>query len=764
MWIGWVIVDHEVRGAGEFGRALRMLAAPVTSPSAAVFARLWAARAGSLAVFLLVQWGCLAAGRRTARLAGLPAGLWVALPLGWTVAGSAAFGAALAGLARPAVLAILALVPLMPPGPEAGLPRLPRWRIPRDPVSRTSLAVLAVAVTLLTVAALAPEVQVDPLTYHYDRPLQALRLGRLVPRPASCFDLMPSLWEMILLPLFAAGGEPATRWLNPTVVILLSAGVWRLANRLTGPVWASIAAALFASNPFVAREATMAKNDLFAAALGLTAFAMLVEPGPRRRGLRGSSTIAGWLVGAAFATKYTTGGYLLPAALAALAVGRRAPKRPAWRLAAGFGAAAAPALLYGWLFTGDPVYPNAARWTGSPWFSDISAIRLREALYGITRQDPAAVSKWRNLEGAFGPGEETFMRWAVFLPALALVPRWSVPGRALLAFSAVLAAVWTTGPPPVRFGAPLFPAGAVLAVLGLAALRPRHGLLAVVLVLQLGHFLASPPVIDALRAGAGFEAPAAWRARKLSTLQVAAGAVSRLAGPRASLLLVGDSRAAVFAPPVTITAFSASAFPPFLAVHASRTPDEAWKRLRQHGWTHLVYNRLGAFFWQRSMADDPWTAADLERWAAVWRAHADFVWESPTLDLEQGYFYLWRLVPHAGRHSTAAIPGLEGWVWRMDGEVRAGRLDAGAADLASLRRAAGDYGLTDSIEARMFRARLSPDSERRLLERAVARGWRSPPVCLRLADLARQAGRPADARRWTSAALAIEPALAGQPR
>ncbi len=762
VWLVWAYAAHEWRGLDALGLAWRELAAPVAAPTPAGFLRAWAGRIGGLAAFAAVQAACLVAGAAALRLARLRASVFTALPAGWALTGGAAAGLALAGIAFPFPVIAVAVLPALL-GPRRAARRLvpPPVVVPRAGVARLAAAVLLGALTVVAIAAQAPQTEVDPLTYHLEKPLRALAAGRFVAHPASYYDYLPPLWEALLLPLFAGGGEPAVRWFPPALLAFLAAGVGRLAGRAGWP-----AAALVASNPFLAGQALMAKNDLCIAAFAVALLPLCAARRPRREGA--GAVVIGALAGAAFLTKYTTGGYLLPAAAAALLATGRPARRFLPPLLGAAAVVALPLLAHNWLLTRDPVYPAGHAAIASPWFPPIAAVRLREALYGITRQDPGAVSKWRNLEGLWSSGEETFLRWAALLPALLVLPVWRGLDRAALAALATLAVAWAAGPPPVRFGAAMFPIGILIAARATSALpaaRPGswRWLLPALLALQAAHVLLLPSLAAALRAGAGLEDPGAYRARRLTTFAALADVVRTAAGPGARVVLAGDSRAAALLPAsARFPAYGAAAFPPYRAVAGARDLRDVTRRMRQHGWTWLAYNRLSAFFWRRSLADDPWTERELTLWARWWTTHAERVWESPVTDLQQGYFYLWRLrrapVP-AARRERAALPGLEGWIWTAEARARAGDVPGALARLAALRRAAGDFAVPDIIEAVMLRDRLHPGPRRALLLRATALGWRSPEVFADLAGYAAAAGRDAEARDWIARARTLDPAL-----
>lgn len=764
IWIAWSLGVHEARSFGEWHQAIgewsRHLVLGTPGPAVAV----WGLRLWTLALLLGIQAAGLGSGIALARVvvSGRRQPLLLCLPLGWGMAALVTLGLALTGLAIRPVLGFAALAPGV-----LGL-RLLReaWRHHRrsavlpPPTIGAVVAILVLAVT--TVAALAPEVGVDPLVYHQGRVHRLLLLHRYAPWPYNLLDSLPILWEMYLAPLTSLGREEAARWVNPFLFGYSGILVYQLARRMQPAIWAWGAAALFLSNPFLVQSCLSAKNDFFVGALGLAGLGWALDR--RRRGNSGRGVVAGFLCGCAFATKYTAGSSLLAIA-AARWIDHRRRMTGAAALATGFAAAAGPHMLATFILMGDPVYPVSATFWSSPFFSRIAGQRLVEGLFAPTAQDPSAVTRWRNVVLAWNitGSEESLLRWTVFLPGLLLVRTWPRILRMTGAAAFTIVLMWMAGPPQIRYASMAFGLCAVLVASVFAGFRttrhPRmgYGLLGAVLSLQALHAFGSTQVATAFAAGAGLEDAAAYRARRLTSYQEAVEAVGRSVSAGSHLLLHGESRVALFPVLADNATFSTVAFPPYRLIHASRTPEDVWKRVRQEGWTHLLYNRLTAFFWKRSMADDPWSPRELRLWGAFWRRHATLTWESPTIDMDTGYYYLFRMVPLTRVPPAAVMPGIEGWVYAMEEDRKAGRTGAALGRLRVLREAAGGTGAVDLIEATLFRDRLTPDDVARLRRRAYARGFHSPSLDDTLAREALRQGQPAAALRFWQEAAALDP-------
>jgi len=806
LWAGWTMGVHEIRSAGEFHRAIVLFGPAEGLPCLKIFADIWRARVWPLIMFTAFLSSCQMSGvrvalfaagangakavgeRRTSFAAGrLRLGIPLTLPLGLSFMGLSCFAVALNGLACPGILAALVLAPLVQVRSRRFLPALKKLpALPRDPLALCSATAIAASLALVLIASLAPELKVDPLMYHYAKAKQVLLAHKFTPLSSSILDFFPSMGEMLTTLLLNLGGETATRWLNPFLLAVLAAGTYRAGRLFLPPTWSWAAAALTFTSPLLASQAVQAKNDILLAVFSMGAVLWCMEFRERSKGI--GMAPAGWLAGSAFAVKYT-GGYLLPALALGLAVVKTAKPRVLLAITAGFLAASLPTLVNNWITTGDPVYPAAYTLLPSPFFSRIAGERLREMLNVITLQDPSAVSKWRNFEGLWNPagGESTFLRWAVFIPAALMAGTWNQSVKFAAAVLAALAVAWFAGPAQVRYGIAMFPLGSLIAAFALAhssvpgglfgrrlpaggggakarmdrrrkpapsvaSAAPGAAIMTAALALQMFHVAASPDLASSLAAGAGLIPPDSFRARGLTSLHDIAGIVNTRTGPRARILSYGETRAAVFERRIECAVFGKTNISPYDIVHASFTSAEVWKRVRQRGWSHLLYNRLTAFFWKRSVADDPWTERDLSLWAEWWRRHAELVSESPIYDRDQGYYYLFRLVPRTRSRVGAVLPGIEGWVYRLEQETLSGRTAAAKERFAALKRAAGDFAIVDLIEAERPGERVTRERRYALLKRAVARGWKSPGVYSELAGTAAGENREEEAAVWAGKA------------
>jgi len=763
-WIVAVLAWFELRTWPDLVAAVVEMAAPIRWAGLSGFVDTWAGRLAGLAVFLVLQVACWGAGSVVAGFLRMRPRILRDLPLGWLILGTAVAAIGLSGLAFPVVLAFLVVASLLAVRWQAfrglkgaNISGISGWgAVYGLPVFSVVISIVVLAVVL--VCALAPETAGDPLTCHYANPLRILGLHRMTAWPFTIHDDYPFLYESLLLPLFAFAGEPAVRWFNPFLLAFISIAVYRSGTRFMGRGWAAFGAALVATSPFLASQAVVAKNDLLVAAFGFAA----IESVAISRSAR-SILSAGLLCGGAFAVKYN-GAYLVPAlAVAILFTGGVPLGRLAFLLPGAF-LGAIPVMAKNFLFTGDPLYPFLGALFVGPFSSPVSRIRMREHLYVVTLQNSSSIGPGMVLKSLVGGGihpDESLGRWFLLLPALAFMRRISVEGRIHLLAQGVLLVAWAAGPPQARYATAIFPSGCLLAAYGLSMLASRGSITVAVmagflLMAQAVHATVSLSNARMLKAGLGLEDSGAYRLRRLGPGWEAVLAVERESPPARRVLLHGENRSALFKVPSDFAAFGGPAFPPFEALQESWTTEDVWKKFRQRGWTHLVYNRLSAFFWSRSLADDPWTQRELVLWAAFWDRHSELVFESPTMDLERGYFYAFRFVGAPRIHFRGVLPGIEGWVWRMEQARAVGNRVELSVLLASLRKAAGSYGITDRVEADMAGSGETRERVRALLNRAVTRGFQSPPVFLSLARMAAEDGDLAGAAKWKGRAEKLE--------
>lgn len=402
----------------------------------------------------------------------------------------------------------------------AGWLARPALRLPRPP----AVALLVGAVVLLPglVDALAPPVDTDELYQHLALPSQILAEGRLVGGPLHPDGSRPQGLHLVYASLLALGGQGAPRLFH-----LLLAALCLEGTRLVARAWlgrgGEVAALLLAGSATYLQTAGLAANDLPAALAALAAL---------DAGLRGRALPLALAGGMALGVKYTAGGAVAGALLAA-----RLPWRA--RVLAGLGALllVSPWWLRNAVEGLHPLFPFAG-WPTAPLHPDApGALGLRFQYlekYGAGRDLAAMLAlPWNAVMTAQLDGFRFLGRlspaFLALLPAalLAALP-WPAPpdprgplARRLLLAALAPALFWALGPHWLRYLLPGLPLLALALAAGLPAAPPagppRLARRLVLLCLLAGLPANLGPQLqraaDRLPAAMGHEDPARFQAR-----------------------------------------------------------------------------------------------------------------------------------------------------------------------------------------------------------------------------------------------------------
>jgi len=717
-----------------------------------------AAVVGGIAVWVLLQAGCLGAGVAAGRWAGRrrrrgPADGITALLLGWLAAALVLLGLGLLGLFHRPVLAVLAVAAL------AAAPRSVRviaagaWQAWTKPAGGAVRAVRWIAGGVLAAVAvgqLAPETHIDALIYHLGIAGRVVARGRLTAPPGNFLHHFPLVTELLRAWGLALGGEPAARLWTFGALVAGAAAIRGSIALLAGPGWGWAGFALWATSPLAAGMAMAGKPDVFTAAFAVAAVAALGRGGPP------GAIVAGLLAGAAAGTKFQ--GAIVVPVLVVLGVtrsGRRRKVAVIVLILAGAAAASGPWLAKSLVLTGDPAYPFGKR----GWGMTAAAV-----------DQLAEVTGTMALRGRYdGWGRRLAAGWTATmtdgLPPLwlALVPlallaglvrgsgvRRNRDGRSAAGWwvaGALGWIAWNLGPPQPRYA--IGPLGwlTVAAVAGLASTRLRR---------TAGWLAGACLVLQALRtgvacagegtwgAGLGLEPPAAFRAR--TTFGSMVGDLSALPAS-ARVMYAGEWRA--WPGPLDLVIPSLhEPLPAWPLIRASATEAGLARRWRQLGVTHVVHNYAAALFHRNSQTIYPWTVRDLEVWAGFWRRHAVLSHAPEKIDRKEGGYYVYALSREARvPQATPTLPGIEGLYAVVEAYLRREDWATAAAGVNTLDRIVGDFPQVMVFVAR-FRHAGDPGREAALLERAAAGGYRDPLLWSELARLADVLGRPAEAAAW----------------
>lgn len=695
---------------------------------------------------------------------------------GLGLAGLGVFGLGFAGLLHPAVLAAAAALAGL-----AGAAGLARATVTGGPARHAgAMRVLRwcviVAAAGWVLSAMAPETEMDSLKYHLGKPQQYLLAGKIATN-RSVFFKFPSLWEALLTAPMALDGPVAAKLVQPAVV-LLTALLLASALGPAAPCGGRLAAGLLLTSYAISRLAVTAKNDVLVAAFGLGAFAawLTARPGRRQPGL----LLAGLLLGLALATKYTA---LLSVAVVLAAIGaswlphprpRRAVRDLAW-LGAGLGAGYVPWGMKLWLETRNPVYPFAAGFFGAGMYPRSYALLAIETHRYVNASYDTLADRLRAVWN-LAMVEHLWLLPALAVPGLMVLLRPRAPGRAWLVGGAIATGLWTVGPPQARYllqGITLLCGAIEWSVAGLAAWgRPTHSVglaggdrlrrftLAVLVAITAGESLRGwgdywSDRGSRLPVALGLLNPGAYELDKLTTYADATRWIEEHTPPRSHVLIFGPTRTFPLARRSTLRT-DYEPFPPLALAAESLDDEHLARKMRQAGYSHLLFERLNAVAWGEQMAVILPPDQALARWAAWWRRHAVEVYESPRFDLRQGAFVVFELDgrAHAGP-PPLFLPGVEGWLYPPAELLRQGRVREARASFDRVRAVAGDIPFIRQAEVALFESRLPRTTARRILKEVEIAGLRSVWLYTTLGRYAAQAGDPALAERYRMRADAL---------
>lgn len=397
------------------------------------------------------------------------------LALGCGVLSLLVFLTTAAGLANRVVFGLLGVVLI-----TAGTFRRPVFQ----PVARRRWVwCLAPYAILYSIHALAPEIEVDALTYHLGLPAEYLRLGGFPDRIAF-YELLPQATEMLFLFAFAFGGGSAAKLVHLAMLFATVPLIVAVSRHLRLPDWAGpVAGGLYLTVPVAGVSGTSAFNDCALVFATLTVFYLLLdESAPTWQ--------VGLLAGFCYAIKMTGG---VTTAAASLVMWRRSGLKAGASFAAGCALMILPWMGRAALLTGNPFAPLLNRWFPNPYFYPSMEADLGRWLadYGGVRWFEIPVELLTGgvrLHGLVGP--------LALLAPLLLVAMWRREGRWLAGAAAIAGAPWLLNV-GARFLLPSLP----FIALAVAMVLPRR---VAWVVFGVGAVM-SWPEITAL-----YAAPGAW--------------------------------------------------------------------------------------------------------------------------------------------------------------------------------------------------------------------------------------------------------------
>jgi tetratricopeptide (TPR) repeat protein len=531
-------------------------------------------------VLLLRGWGAFAGGWFARGLRRSPLAAHFGTGIGFGLLGLAVLGLGLAGLLFRPLLAALCVLPFL--GwrlvPVLPFPLLPPLRLPGGATraDRAWWALLAVPVLVALPLMTAPEGSWDAMVYHLRFPSFFLMEHRHFPVMDSPFVGYPSLAELHYLLALALP-------LGGRIPKLIHAACWLMTARLLfvavlprGRTAARGTALAWLLAPLGMHLAGIAYVDLATAWLSALAVAAA------REGAKGrdSVVLAGAFAGFAFLTKLT-GGLATAGVMAVL--GGRGRRVAAALAAAAVVAAAWPAR--NWLVLGNPLFPFLPRVLGGLDLPIRGYWPGLESAGWLSRLWSACVSDEAGVGAVLGP------LWAVFIAAGFVAGA----GREWRYFAAFLAG-WLLLPLDSRFLLPAVPAALLASAPAWGDRRTRIALVA-------GLVLCGPVAVrEAARASfvqystlypfLGLRARAEYLRLGLSPEPEYRDASLRANAElpaRARLFFVAGLKSWYFERRCAIAHQHIDPIPLLRMLREAGSAERLAGRLRQGGFTHLVY-------------------------------------------------------------------------------------------------------------------------------------------------------------------------------
>jgi len=407
----------------------------------------------------------------------------------------------LVGLLRPlAIWAMLALAAVW------AWPQLRHWSVcwrewwsalrPPGFFERLGVTLVIAMLVIVLVRGLAPVTDYDGLAYHLVVPRDYLRAGRVLPRPGEAHGNFPLTVDMLYIPAILFGLENAARLIHLGFGMLLSLGVYALAERLLGSRregWLALFA--LGTTPVIGTVGGYAHTDLgWALFEFLAAYALLCWGA---EGERRWLVLAGIFAGLGLGSKYLG----IPA-LGALGVAvvvqsgllaraeeiretRFFPKNLVSYVLDGllFGlaalAVAAPWYLKNWLWLGNPVYPL---WFGGLGWDAYESAKLQfmGTSYGPRRGMLGFLllpwDLFRHSIGYFGPLPFAFPTPLSLLLPLYLLVRRRPAINLILLIALLRFGTWAVSARNARYLMDIYPLLSVAVAYLLAELAHRRGI------------------------------------------------------------------------------------------------------------------------------------------------------------------------------------------------------------------------------------------------------------------------------------------------
>lgn len=534
--------------------------------------------------------------------------LFFAFGIGTSLTGYAVFALAAAQFLYPAALfALLALLlaAAVAGWRNSGVSLTHRSLRPKGIVERIAASLLVVLLAAALLLALTPETARDALLYHLAVPKLFLKHHGFYFVPGNAFANYPFHTELLFLLALFLNGDILAKLINFAFLTVILLGIRQFAlHHMERNAFPYLSMLIFAMIPSVFVDAHMAYND-FAVVL-YTMSALIAFITWRERQERGWLLLCALFTGMALASKYTT--LLIPilGVLGVLLVHRDGEKGGAvFRdlalyilVTALFGA---PFYIKNWIMTGNPFYPFLyGIFGGKGW--DPEQARLYDGMVMFMGMGRSAVDylllPW-NL--SFHARIDSVIFDGVIGPVFLLVIPFlaGIRGKGLkitMVYCALLFMFWASASQQIRYLFPIFPFLALMVGAVLTRYRDSRGMAILLAATVGGSLLLNATDIgrDFMRIRplgfvAGLEDRDAYLSRSLSPYRMYRF-VSTSLPPDAKVYLIYMKNWTFLCDRECYADAMFEHYTLQKILAASATPEEVYRRLKEMGFTHLMFD------------------------------------------------------------------------------------------------------------------------------------------------------------------------------
>ncbi len=473
---------------------------------------------------------------------------------------------------------------------------------PSDGFPRSVFVFLLLAGLLYLVSSLLPPTNYDGLEYHLPVPEAWLDHHGWVAFPLNIYAWFPMNVEILYMWGLAFGGVAATTVMNLFYAVGCAAAVWSIGRRICRASTAWLAVVVFLASGLVMRLAIQADIDLgvcFYSILALLAFVRWIEQG-NTQPIVLCAVFVGLSLGSKYIALISVWAPMLLVTLFYAPRGKRATGA-FWMLVLPI-LVMGPWLVRNWLMTGNPVFPLLYSWFGGEGWTSAANEFFKAA------HSPKSMPLGEHLIALVrSPFDLTILKTTVFSPlillGIVLIPTRQRKGTSIYVlslFSLIVFALWfILTQRNDRFLVTIVPTLSILAAVGLNAhtdwLRsPARWPVWILAYASLFTLIVTVSFQNGLRYLCGTETTKEYYARVLPHTRAIHLLNEQSREESIRVMFVGEAQAygCEFETIVPVV-FNPH---PWLRHNAHGevipiSPEEAAKRLRDMGVTHILYNQ-----------------------------------------------------------------------------------------------------------------------------------------------------------------------------